>query len=161
MKPYLYMETTIPSYMVARSSLYAPTAARQAATLEWWSRRRGDFDVHISRIVLQECLRGDPAEVAKRKNFLQPFPILETAPEAEILADAFLRRGCLPAKAADDALHIALAAVHGMHFLLKWNCRHINNVEILAKLRPIAVLTGYELPVVCTPEELMGDTYEN
>ena len=161
MKPTLYMETTIPSYKVARPSLFAPTAAKQAATAEWWAKRSGDFDIYISRIVLLECLRGDLAEVEKRRSFLRPFAILETALEAEHLAAAFLRCGHLPAKAADDALHISLAAVHGMHFLLTWNCRHINNVEILAKLRPVAAGAGFQLPVICTPEELMGDDYES
>lgn len=158
MKPRLYMETTIPSYLVARPSLFAPTSARQAATREWWDRRRGDFEIFVSQLVLQECFRGDAVEVEKRREILVDFPVLGTVTEAEDLAAEFLGRGHLPAKATDDALHIALAAVQGMHFLLTWNCRHINNVEILAKLRPLAEKAGFALPVICTPEELMGES---
>jgi len=38
----------------------------------------------------------------------------------------------MPAKAAEDALHIAIAATHQMDFLLSWNFKHIANPVIQA-----------------------------
>lgn len=63
----------------------------------------------------------------------------------------------LPAKAADDALHIALATVHGMQYLLTWNCAHIANAEMFPLMQRAASAAGYVLPTICTPEGLMGD----
>lgn len=61
----------------------------------------------------------------------------------------------IPAKAETDAAHIATAAVHGMDFLLTWNCRHIANAVIVEQLRAICIREGYAAPVICTPHELM------
>ncbi len=62
----------------------------------------------------------------------------------------------VPAKAPEDALHIALAAVHGADYLLTWNFRHINNAETKRTLIAAVEAAGYECPMICNPEELMG-----
>ena len=69
---------------------------------------------------------------------------------------SILKEHLLPVKAAVDAFHIATATVHGMHFLLTWNCAHINNGEIIPGIGHLAAALGYTLPVICTPLELMG-----
>jgi hypothetical protein len=74
-----------------------------------------------------------------------------------VVAEALLESKLLPAKAADDAVHIALAAVHGVHFLLTWNFRHIANATHAAEIRDLIAKLGYAYPVICTPEELSGD----
>ena len=66
----------------------------------------------------------------------------------------------MPENAAEDALHIALATAHGMDYLLTWNCRHIANAEIQLAVASKCLARGYELPVICRPEELMGDCSE-
>jgi hypothetical protein len=63
----------------------------------------------------------------------------------------------LPPNAAEDALHIAVAAVHAMDYLLTWNCRHIANAEMQKAIRSTCLLAGHEAPIVCTPEALMGE----
>lgn len=63
----------------------------------------------------------------------------------------------MPKKAAVDAVHIAIAAVHGMDYLLTWNCRHIANAAMRNKIGSVIRSSGYEVPVLCTPEELIED----
>lgn len=58
-------------------------------------------------------------------------------------------------KAATDAAHIAIAAVHGMNYLMTWNCAHIANAKIAKAIENICTERGFECPVICTPEELM------
>jgi hypothetical protein len=65
--------------------------------------------------------------------------------------------GLLPQKATRDAVHIAVSSVHGVDILLTWNCRHIANAAIMKELGLVVAECGYELPVLCTPEELLGD----
>jgi hypothetical protein len=71
------------------------------------------------------------------------------------LTQSILDSGVLPRDADRDAAHIALATVHEMDILLTWNCRHIANAFIQAKLRKLAHVGGFTLPVICTPEELL------
>lgn len=72
------------------------------------------------------------------------------------LAEDLIMKGPVPRKAADDAAHIAIATVYGCEYLLTWNCRHIANAELHRAMRQIVERYGYELPTLCTPEELMG-----
>jgi len=107
-------------------------------------------------VVLEEISAGDEEMARQRLELVKSFAELRLTDEVNVLTKALLRRGPLPPKAARDAAHIAVATVHGMHFLLTWNCRHIANAEILGKVQKICEQRGYNCPVVCTPAELMG-----
>ena len=87
---------------------------------------------------------------------IRPLPLLELNDLATDVARALLDEGAIPRRATEDALHIALAAAHGMEYLLTWNCKHIANAEIRASVGTVCLAQGCEPPVICTPEELMG-----
>jgi len=61
----------------------------------------------------------------------------------------------LPARAAADALHIAIAAVHAVPYLLTWNCRHLANATMRPVIESVCAAQGVKAPIICTPEELM------
>lgn len=157
MKSKVYIETTIVSYVTARSSRDLIIAAHQQITQEWWNDRRVEFELFISQLVIQEAAAGDVEGARKRLEILNVFPLLELKPESLLLARALLDKGSLPEKAAEDALHIAVATVHGMDYLLTWNCKHIANAATRNRIEAICREEGYEPPVICTPEELLGD----
>jgi hypothetical protein len=129
-------------------------------TREWWDRRRARFDLFVSPLVDQEARRGDPEAARRRIEALGGLPTLEVVDTAYVLAAALIAEGVLPPSAEDDATHIALAAVHGMDYLLTWNCRHIDNAETKPIVRSVCATHGYAVPETCTPEELMGDQDE-
>jgi predicted nucleic acid-binding protein len=153
MKPTVYVETTIPSYLTAWPSRDLVRAAHQQITREWWARR-GAFELYASRLVVQECQAGDAQAASDRLAALAGIPLLEQEPEVAELAEALLRDVPLPAKAAADALHIATAAAHGMQYLLTWNCTHIANVALRPQIEAVCRVAGFEPPLICTPEEL-------
>src|SRR5207244_10393643 len=124
MKPKIYLETTISSYLSAWPSRDLVTAAHQQITREWWQARHEQFELFVSQIVIQEAGGGDPDAAARRLDMLKDLPLLELTEEATALAQEFVEQVPLPEKAAVDALHIALAVVHGMDYLLTWNCTH-------------------------------------
>lgn len=155
MKSRVYLETTIASYLTAWPSRDLVTAAHQQITREWWQKRRSDFDLFISQIVLREAGAGDPDAAAQRLQSLQDIPVLEERDEAVELAATLVGAIPLPKKAELDALHIALAVVHGMDYLLTWNCTHIANAALRHQIEAICHTRGYETPVICTPEELL------
>ena len=155
-KPTLYLETTIPSYLAARRSRNPLIAGQQAATKTWWRFRRNAFELFTSQFVLNEAGLGEASIASKRLQVLRPIEKLHITLQVDDFARQILATHLLPAKAAVDAFHIAAATVHGMHFLLTWNCSHINNGEIIPSVERLAQAEGYALPVICTPLELMG-----
>jgi len=157
MKPRLYLETTIASYLSAWPSRDLVTAAHQQVTQEWWQTRRLEFELFISQIVVQESSGGDADAAARRLEVLKDIPLLELTKEAKALADALVVQLRLPDKAALDAVHIAIAVVHGMDYLLTWNCTHIANASLRGKIEAACLARGYDVPVICTPEELLED----
>ncbi|MCP4614302.1 MAG: type II toxin-antitoxin system VapC family toxin, partial [Planctomycetes bacterium] len=145
-----------PSYLVARSSRDLVVAAHQQITQEWWDGR-SKFELFVSQLVLREANSGDSEVAAKRMEALQDIPILELTEEANALASELITQGALPENATVDALHIAIAVVNGMDYLLTWNCAHIANATMRGTIEYVCRTKGYEPPVICTPEELMED----
>ena len=156
MRPTVYLETTVVSYLVARPSRDLVTAAHQQLTREWWEGQRDAFEMFVSQAVVREASAGDPTVAARRLAALDGIPALELTAEVLNLASALVRTGAVPAKAADDALHIGIAAYHGVDYLLTWNARHIANAQTRRAVANVCLAQGYELPVICNPGELMG-----
>jgi len=106
---------------------------------------------------VKETSQGDTAIASQRLEIINNLSLLDLNQSVLDLAEQFLKRSNLPAKADIDAVHIAVATVHGMDYLLTWNCKHIANAQIQRKLAEVSINFGYELPILCTPYELMGD----
>src|SRR5687768_8529389 len=121
----VYIETTVVSYLTARPSRDVVIAGHQQVTHEWWNTRRGQYELCVSQLVLDEVAAGDAEAAAERLTVLRPLLVLETTEAALALAKALVQAGALPTKAAGDALHIAISATKSVPFLLTWNCRHL------------------------------------
>jgi hypothetical protein len=157
MTPRVYLETTIPSYLTAWLSRDLVMAAHQQTTREWWEARRQDFELFVSQFVIDEAGLGDPDAARRRLELLVDVPLLDASEDVYTLADALMKRVPLPPKAAADSLHIAIATVNGMDYLLTWNCTHIANAALRASIELVCRESGYEPPVICTPEELLKE----
>lgn len=160
-KPKVSLETTIPRDFTAWRSRDLVMAANQEITLEWWSRRKRDFEFFVSQVVIKEYGAGDPDAAKRRLEFLRPFPLLDISDEVESLAAKRIVDVPLPPKAQADALHIAVAAVNEMNYLVTWNCTHththIANATLRSKIEKVCRSQGYEPPVVCTPQEMLEE----
>jgi predicted nucleic acid-binding protein len=160
MKRKVYLESTVPSYLVALPSRDLLIAAHQQVTSEWWRTQRTGFDLYVSQYVLDEVARGDMDVARKRLEVVRGIPLLDITEEAIDLAAGLVASKIIPKKVGTDALHIALAAVHNMDFLLTWNCKHIANAAIVRTVEKVCQDRGFQCPVICTPEELMGGSRE-
>jgi predicted nucleic acid-binding protein len=152
----VYLETTCISYLVARPSRDVIVAAHQQTTYDWWDTRRPAFEIYVSQVVIDEVSAGDPAESQKRLGVISNLPVLEVTASVGSLAEAILSSGALPPRAVRDAAHIAVAAVHGIDYLLTWNCRHLANAQIMRRVQAVCESLSERMPLICTPEELMG-----
>ncbi len=156
MKQKVYIETSVISYYTSRPSRDLVTAARQQVTREWWEDMLQQFDAYISALVIEEVKGGDPSAAVKRLDAITEMPVIKVSDEAGNLAGILVSSGTIPKEYSEDALHIALATVNGMDFLLTWNFTHINNANMKSKIINVTERQGYECPVICSPDELLG-----
>lgn len=155
-KKTVYIETTVVSYLTARPTGDLVAAAWQKVTLDWWERERDRFDLRASSLTLEEAGKGDPDAAVRRLSALADVALLPITEAVAALAAGLVGGGALPTKAENDAVHVAVAAVHGVDYLLTWNCRHLDNAESKPVMRKVCAEYGYAIPEICTPQELMG-----
>ncbi|HEY4213287.1 MAG TPA: type II toxin-antitoxin system VapC family toxin [Steroidobacteraceae bacterium] len=157
-RPKLYLDTTIPSYLTSRRSRNETIARRQWLTTVWWKIHREKFDVYISEYVIDEVKRGDPEAARLRLDALAAVPELTPMAQVKTLARQLLEGCSLPETAAKDAAHVAIAALHGMKFLLTWNCTHLANPVLAQRVDLTCQAFGLRCPTLCTPEDIMRYT---
>lgn len=155
MKPKVYLETSVLSYLAARPSRDAVTAGRQVITQRWWETEREKYALVVSEAVELECERGDREGAERRRQLLDEISLFPVNEEILGLAKQLIVPGGIPEKAGTDAVHIAAAAVEECEFLLTWNFRHIANVRIRREVERILANHGYTKTTICTPEELV------
>ncbi|WP_417914888.1 type II toxin-antitoxin system VapC family toxin [Candidatus Electronema sp. JM] len=153
----VYIESSVISYMTARPSRDVITSARQAITFEWWDAYKDRFEIFISELVIEEISSGDMAAAQKRLLTVEDVPVLETTGQAVQLAKLLIAENAVPESCSEDAMHISIAAVHGMDFLLTWNFKHINNANTREKIAKIITKVQLKSPVLCSPEELVNE----
>ena len=151
----VYLETSIIGYLTSRPSRDLITAANQQLTRDWWDEHGEQYSLYVSETVIAEISAGDPQAAQERLDAIGDIPILDVTEDAENLADKLLKQVPLPHNAEIDALHIAIATVNGINFLLTWNCAHIANAALQPQIAAICRSAGYEPPTICTPQQLM------
>lgn len=157
MKPKVYLETSIISYLTSRPSRDLIIAANQQITQEWWQLRRSAFELYISELVIQEASAGDKIAAQQRLQVLEDIPELKLSEEIVTLAERLVKDGSFPQNAVEDALHIAIATLNGVDYLLTWNFKHLANATMRYKIERVCRLLGYEPPIICTPQELLEE----
>ncbi|HPO14138.1 MAG TPA: type II toxin-antitoxin system VapC family toxin [Candidatus Hydrogenedentes bacterium] len=155
MKQSVYLETTIISYLTARPAQDPIVLGRQILTKEWWQKRKDAFMIVLSDLVLQEIQAGDSEAARRRLKLASGIPSLPISNESVTLAELLVNKGPIPTEYPEDALHVALCAVHDIDFLLTWNCSHLANAVLRYDLESVVSNAGFNCPVICTPEELM------
>ena len=157
MKESVYLETTVVSYYTSRPSRDIIIIAHQEITREWWPRALKRYDIFISEIVVEEANSGD-SEAAKRRLLeLKDFSHLELNSKVEDMSKIYMERLEIPEKSFRDALHLAVASVHNIDYLVTWNCKHLANGEIIKKLLKVNENFDVHTPVICSPDELMEE----
>ena len=157
LRPKVYIETTVVSYLVARQSPDATVASWQQATRQLWEFYADRFEFVVSDIVIDEAMEGDVTAAQQRLEVLLPLRILETLPETELLAQKLVNAGAVPQNFRSDAQHIAIATVHGVEYLASWNHKHIVNTNKRAHINQVCHESGFNPITICTPAELIQE----
>jgi hypothetical protein len=104
-----------------------------------------------------QVIAGDVRAAGRRLAALESIPLLDVTDEAVLLAGRLVRDGGLPQKAYVDAFHVSIATVHGVDYLLTWNCKHIANASLRGKVEAISRAAGYQPTTIFTPFEMPKD----
>ena len=156
MKPRVYVETSVISYLTARPSRDLIIAAHQEVTRQWWQAAPAQCDLVISEFVFDEAEKGDALAAKERLAILEGMAEIPVDARCETLARLLLQRGALPAQALYDALHVAVCAINQVDILVTWNCKHIANVTMYSLMEQVCQEAGFTAPRICTPVELWG-----
>ena len=155
MKQSVYIETTVVSYLAARTSRDLIVAGHQQITSEWWENVSPKFQCYVSEVVIEESEKGDSEISKKRLDLISDFPVLAINDDIKKLASIFFERLRIPEKSRLDSVHLATACWYKMDYLLSWNCKHIVSGTVRKLLNEINEELKIHIPVICTPEELM------
>jgi len=154
-KPRVFIEPSVVSYRAAEPSRDLLVAARQRVTAEWWDTTLPAVVPLISPIVIDEISKGDRRAAGRRLRLVRGMGLLEVTAMSRDLAGAYLEEIPVPGTAAIDALHMGIASVHRVDYLVTWNCRHIANARVIIAAEKVNERRGLPVPVICTPEVMM------
>lgn len=155
MKPTLYLETTIPSYLAGRLSENLVTAAHQQITRRWWDDERHKYQLYVSTVVDDEIGQGNPELRQQRQALVAGVPRLAVTSEVSELAEQLHQALQMPPSAKPDAFHLALACHYRIDYLLTWNLKHLASGRVRLRLARFHDEHSIPVPTVCTPEELL------
>jgi len=155
MKPKVYVETSVLGYLTSWPSGDLVVAGRQKITRDWWRYASRTFNLVVSELVHREASVGDPQAIHDRLEALEGLPVLAIGQPAVELSRVLVERGAVPPTEPEDSLHIALAVVNGIEYLVTWNFKHIANAAMRSRIHSVCIAEGYDPSTICTPEELL------
>ena len=152
----VFIETTIPS------SLYETRTDRRSRdwrsqTELWWRRHRSGYTLVTSDFVVAEFLRAPGSKSAHASIFFDEMTVLEQPVRLQETISFYIQNRLMPSDASGDAAHLAMASLHGVDFILTWNCRHLANANKARHMRAINERLGLQSPIICTPFELIPE----
>lgn len=154
----VYLETTIPSYLVAEPSRDLVVAANQKITHDWWQTARERFDLLISEPVLDEIQAGDPDMAARRLEIIDDLPMLEWNEDVVALVQVYGARLGLSGPATADVQHIAFSVAYELDYLVTWNCAHIANGQVVSRLQELNRELNRFTPLIYTPQQILENS---
>lgn len=154
MKPLIYIETTVISYLAARPARDVVSLARQALTRDFWAWASTVYDLSCSELTRNEIARGDADAAARRHVYFGQCRLLADFPEAGELAQRLIDLNAVPKTEPEDAVHIAIATIANAKYIVSWNFAHIVSPQAKRQLEAAISALGYDSPLLVTPEEL-------
>ena len=153
-KKRVYVESSVISYLTARPAKEPISRLRQLVTVDWWERRH-QWELFVSSAVMREIRGGNPEAAIRRLEKVDELPVLSEPNEAVRLAKYLVDVDAVPKKSLDDALHVAIATVCGMDYLLTWNMKHLYNPDRIERLYKTIREMGCKPVVLSRPDEFL------
>ena len=155
MKQSIYLETSVVGAYLDNGEPF-----RRDLTIRWWEHEMSEYRAVVSPLVRRELERVPEPHRTGYLNLVRALEQVELTDEAAILADGYLARGIFHRKYIGDALHVAVASVHKIDYLVTWNFGHLANVRRQARIRLFNTAAGFFVPQIVTPEFLVSELTE-
>ncbi|MBY0309220.1 MAG: PIN domain-containing protein [Phycisphaerales bacterium] len=152
----VFIETTIPSYYY-ETRKDRRTADWRAQTRLWWDKYAPTYTLVTSDFVIAEYLRAPTAKSARAARFFSGVTVLPVPARFEAVVNAYIEAKVMPADELGDAAHLAAASLHGIDFILTWNCRHLANANKARHIRAVNTRLGLPTPIIATPFEVIPE----
>jgi predicted nucleic acid-binding protein len=149
-KTRIYLDTSIPNAMLDESK-----PERREETNSFWANI-DQYEVFVSNLVVQEIEATlDLKLKEKLLELVKPFTVLPSQGVgiAE-LAETYMEAEIVPPNYFNDALHLAIASIHGIEVFVSWNYRHIVKVGTRRVVNSVNALHGYSVLEIVTPSML-------
>jgi predicted nucleic acid-binding protein len=148
----IYLETSVVGAYLDKGESF-----RRDLTIRWWEHELGNYRAYVSPLVQRELERTREPYRRSYLALIRALPQLEVTDESAILADGYLARGIFQRKYLGDALHVALASLHKIDYLVTWNFGYLANVHRQARVKLFNTAAGFFVPEVVTPEFLISE----
>ncbi len=152
---HVYIETSFISYLTSRSSSHITLLARQESAKAVWDLHGQEFTPYISKMVLDEVSKGDPTRAQQRIDICEMAVLIEHTQAAETLAQQLIDSNAIPMTEPEDALHIAIATLANVDFILSFNFSHMVGVEAKFALQTAIAKMGFRPPLLVTAEDFL------
>lgn len=152
---HVYIETSFISYLTSRPSSHITLLARQESARAVWDLRGQAFTPYVSKMVLDEVSKGDPTRAQQRIDLCEMAALIEHTASADTLAQQLIDNNAIPATEPEDALHIAIATLAKVDFILSFNFSHMVGAEAKFALQTAIAKMGYRPPLLVTAEDLL------
>ncbi|MDR2981539.1 MAG: type II toxin-antitoxin system VapC family toxin [Puniceicoccales bacterium] len=159
-KKRVYVESSVISYLTARPARVLVKLAKQQQTWDWWEQRN-HWELFISPVVIREIRRGDAEAARKRLSVVDGLSSVPETSEAQQLAEYLIAVEAVPEKLFDDAMHLAIAAIHDMDYLLMWNQTHLFNADRIEMLYKAIRKAGRKPAVLVRPDGLLETHHDS
>jgi predicted nucleic acid-binding protein len=156
LKQNLYLETSVIGAYLDNGEPF-----RRDLTIRWWEHEMPEYRAVISTLVVRELERVPEPHRTGYLKLAHGLEQVEVTEEAAILAEGYVARGIFHRKYLADALHVALASVHKIDYLVTWNFGHLANVRRQARIRLFNTAAGFFVPMIVTPEFLVSEATES
>ena len=154
MKPRIYVETTVISYLAARPARDVVSLARQEMSREFWMWAPTVYELCCSQLTVDEVAKGDEAAAKRRLVFVAQCAVLLDDSRVADLAQSLVRIKAVPDTEPEDAAHIAIATLAQVKYIVSWNFSHMVGPQAKRHLEKAISSLGYEPPLLATPEEI-------
>ena len=152
----VYLETSVVSALFDKRTDPVCQVQHQQ-TQQWYDEQRQHYDLYASAAVLEELRGGQYDHQEEAVSFAQSLTLLPLDDEVRGVARVYVDRLIMPHSSMGDALHLAVASVHRLEYLVTWNCRHLANPNKIRQItginRRLALLT----PIIVTPAMLFWE----
>ena len=154
--PKVYVESSVISaYFDERVDVVSVSQRHWSRV--WWDQVRTEYDVVINDAVTNELSHPSFPHAPYTLALVADMPRVRFANEIRDIVNAYITRNLMPQNPIGDALHLALASYHKCDYLLTWNCKHLANPNKFQHLRIVNTLLGLHIPILATPNQLIGE----